>query len=206
MDEQISQTYTPSEEFRIRDGVFKTSIEGILYIERPIHSDERGFFSEVVKIPELEQMIGQVFVVKQVNHARSEQNVVRGIHAEGWNKYVSVITGLAFSAVVDVRPESATFGMKEYFLLGEGDKGLKGCLFLPSGVGNSICVLEGPVDYLYLVDRLYADRDKSGYLAISLFDPDLNIPWPVSKDQMVISDRDKNSITLRERSPEKFTK
>lgn len=201
---QLPPTYQPTDTNKVSEGVYKTSINGVLYIDRPIHTDNRGFFSEVVKMPDLEQIIGKPFVVKQVNHARSEKNVVRGIHAEGWNKYVFVITGLAFSAIVDVRPDSETFGNKEYFLLGNGENSLTGCLFLPVGVGNSICVLEGPVDYLYLVDRLYSERDKAGDVAISAFDPDLNIPWPVAKEDMIISERDTNTITLREKSPEKF--
>lgn len=204
MNKQLPPTYSPSEENTLKEGVYKTSIDGVLYIERPIHRDERGFFSEVVKVPELEEISNMPFQVKQVNHARSEQNVVRGIHAEGWNKLVVVMTGVCFSAIVDVRPNSETFGKKEYFLMGERENGLKGCLFLPSGVGNSLCVLEGPVDYLYLVDRLYAERDKSGDVAISVFDPDLGIPWPIEKESMIISERDTNSITLREKCPEKF--
>ena len=198
------QTFSPSAQNLIKQGVYKTKIKNVFYIERPIYKDSRGFFSEIVKIPELEEVIGTQFVVKQVNHARSEQNVVRGIHAEGWNKFVTVITGVCFAVIVDVRPESETFGIKEYFLMGDGENALDGCLFLPSGVGNSICAVKGPADYLYLVDRLYADRDKSGDMAISIFDPDINIEWPIKKEEMVISERDTNTITLREKYPEKF--
>ncbi len=198
------QTYLPTEENKLNKGVYKTKIKGLLYVERQIYRDNRGFFSEIVKIPELELIIGNEFVVKQVNHARSEQNVVRGIHAEGWNKFICVIAGVCFAVIVDVRPESETFGVKEYFLMGDGENALDGCLFLPSGVGNSICVIKGPVDYLYLVDRLYADRDQSGDMAISVFDPDINIEWPIAKEQMVISERDTKTITLREKYPEKF--
>jgi dTDP-4-dehydrorhamnose 3,5-epimerase len=201
---QLPSTYKPTEENKLSEGVYKTSINGLLYIERTMNLDNRGFFSEVVKIPALEEITGHEFVVKQVNHARSEKNVVRGIHAEGWNKYVFIITGLCFAAIVDVRADSETFGNKEYFLLGSGEGALTGCLFLPSGIGNSVCVLDGPVDYLYLVDRLYADRDTSGDMAISVFDPDLNIPWPIPKEEMIISERDTNTITLREKVPEKF--
>ena len=75
---------------------------------------------------------------------------------------------------------------------------------MPSGVGNSICAVKGPADYLYLVDRLYANRDKSGDMAISIFDPDINIEWPIKKEEMVISERDTNTVTLREKFPEKF--
>jgi dTDP-4-dehydrorhamnose 3,5-epimerase-like enzyme len=55
------------------------------------------------------------------------------------------------------------------------------------------------------VDKLYKDRDPAGDQAISLFDPDLNIAWPTPKEEMVISERDRQAVTLREKFPQKFT-
>lgn len=195
-------TFKPTNE--VAKGIFSTNLNGIFYIAHSTFKDDRGFFSEVVRFPELEAITGQPFVVKQVNHARSDKNVARGIHTEDWNKYVTITQGVCFSAVADVRPESPTFGKVETFVLGHGENALDGSLYLPAKIGNSLCVLEGPVDYLYFVDRLYADRDKAGDLAISLFDQDLNIQWPIPKEQMIISERDMKAVTLRERFREKF--
>ena len=58
--------------------------------------------------------------------------------------------------------------------------------------------------YSYAVDKLYKDRDKSGDVAISLFDPDLGVDWPIDKKNIVVSQRDINTISLREKYPEKF--
>lgn len=197
-------TYTLEEKNKVRQGIYKSSIEGLLYISHATYKDDRGFFSEVARIPEVEEVTGISFSIKQINHARSLQNVVRGIHAEGWNKYITIGSGICFSAICDVRPNSSTFGKKEYFILGNGEGALDGSLFIPSGAGNSMCVLEGPVDYLYFVDRLYKDRDKEGDVAISLFDTDLNVQWPIAREDMILSERDINSILLREKYPEKF--
>ena len=60
------------------------------------------------------------------------------------------------------------------------------------------------MDYIYCVDRLYQDRDKAGDQAISLFDPDLNITWPLNRDKMVLSERDKNAVFLRQKFPHRF--
>lgn len=206
MNNLIAQTYKPTSDSQVAKGIYKTAIDGLLFIDKSVFEDSRGFFTEVVRLPEVEAVIGKPFNVRQVNHARSEQNVVRGIHAEGWNKCTFITRGKAFCALVDVRPESKTFLVKEYFLLGEGEGALAGVLFLPSGIGNSLCVIEGPVDYIYLVDRLYKDRDPSGDAAISLFDPDLAVQWPIPKEQMVISSRDENAVSVREKFPEKFKK
>lgn len=184
--------YIPQTE--IQNGIFKTSIDGLYYIERSKHEDDRGFFSEVARIPELDAITGNQFVVKQINHARSDINVARGIHAEGWNKYIFLTQGSCFVALADLRKDSPTFKLVETFNLGEG--GLPGSIYVPMGVGNSYVVTQGPMDYVYFVDRLYADRDTSGDAAISLFDPTLNIEWPIPQSQMIISERDKNSVTL----------
>lgn len=197
-------TYTPSSEQEVNPGIFKTSIDGLYFIAHKKHRDDRGFFAEILRINEIEDVANVDFRIKQVNHARSEKNVVRGIHAEDWNKLVFVTAGLAFCAICDVRPQSSTFGKKEYFLMGIHEKALDGSLYIPARLGNSVCVLEGPVDYIYCVDRLYKERDPAGDAAISLFDLDLAVEWPISKAEMIISERDKNSISLREKFPEKF--
>lgn len=200
----IPATYQPEKNKQIAEGIFSTEINELFYVQHATFPDERGFFSELAKIPDLEKILGFIFETKQINQSRSEKNVVRGIHAEDWNKLITVTSGYCFSAVVDVRPESSTFGKKELFLLGSGENALDGSLFIPSRCGNSICVLDGPVDYLYVVDQLYTERDTSHDVAISLFDKDLAIPWPIPREEMIISQRDLESVTLHERFPEKF--
>ena len=39
--------YQPTEELKIVDGVYKTSIDGLCYIEYPKFIDNRGLFSEI---------------------------------------------------------------------------------------------------------------------------------------------------------------
>ena len=175
----------------------KTSISGLLVIEKPTYKDERGFFREAVRLNELEEITGSKFEIKQWNHSKSKPKVIRALHAEGWNKLIYPVTGKMFAAIVDIRPDSKTFGKVETFTFGETRPR---ALFIPEGLANSICVVgTEPVHYFYLVDRYY---DGSDTTAIAWDDPDLNIDWPV-KDP-IISERDKNNPTLREAFPEKF--
>ena len=58
--------------------------------------------------------------------------------------------------------------------------------------------------YSYAVDKLYKDRNTDNDIAISLFDPDLGVEWPIDKEQMIISQRDIDTISLREKFPQKF--
>ncbi len=177
--------------------VNKTSIEGLLVLERPTFNDERGFFREVFHLDELEQVLGFEFKSVQMNHSRSLPKVIRALHGENWNKLIYPLSGEMFAAVVDIRPESSTFGKFETFTFSDKDRF---ALFIPKGLANSICVTgQEAVDYIYLVDKYY---DGSDTRAIAWNDPDLNIDWPI-KDP-IISERDRNNPALRDLFPEKF--
>jgi len=166
--------YQASLDLQLSDHFFKTKIEGLFFFQSPKLNDERGFFSQLLIMPELEQIIQKPFNIKQINHARSQANVTRGFHAESWNKLVTVTSGLAFSAVVDLRPDSPAYKQVECFLLGYDHQPEQGTgLYISKGLGNSICVLEGPLSYIYLVDQLYSNRTKGDDQAISLFDEQL---------------------------------
>lgn len=174
-----------------------TSIPGLLTVERPTKEDERGFFREVFHLNELETAIGQPFKPVQWNHSCSLPKVIRGLHAENWNKLIYPVTGTLFAALVDIRPDSPTFGQHQTFTIGPDNRM---ALFIPKGLANSICpVGEEAVNYLYLVDAYYDGTDNR---AIAWDDPDLKIEWP-TKDP-IISDRDRNNPTLKQLFPEKF--
>jgi dTDP-4-dehydrorhamnose 3,5-epimerase len=175
--------------------ISNTTLPGLLKIERPLRYDERGFFHEVVRLDELIQATGKSFQVQQVNHSRSIAGVLRGLHAERWDKTVWIARGRAFSAIVDLRPDSPTFGRYETFELSE-ENGL--ALFIPEGFANSIYAYT-EIDYIYLVSKVYDGSDTS---AVAWDDPDLAIPWPSSDP--IISQRDRNNSRLRELYPDKF--
>lgn len=173
------------------------SISGLYILERPTFEDERGFFKEVFHLDELEDVLGYKFKPVQLNHSMSLPNVIRALHAENWNKLVYPVTGEMFSAVVDIRPDSSTFGKVEAFTFNSSNRS---ALFIPKGLANSICVIGAePVNYIYLVDAYYDGTDTR---AIAWDDPDLNINWPISNP--ILSERDKNNPTLRKLFPEKF--
>lgn len=177
--------------------VKQTSIPGLFILERPTSKDERGFFREVFHLDELEKTLGYEFRPVQMNHSKSLPKVLRGLHAEEWNKLIYPTTGKVFVAIVDIRPDKDTFAKVETFTIDDENRY---ALFVPKGLANSLCVLgEKEVNYIYLVDAYY---DGSDLRAIVWNDPDLNIDWPI-KDP-IISERDKNNPRLRDLFPEKF--
>ena len=184
--------------------IFSSEIEGVYFLRQGIHRDARGWYSELARIKELNTVLKHKFVIQQVNLSCSNTNVIRGIHAENWSKLIAPVAGECLSVLADFRPTSPSFKQTLAFNLGQdSDQKLKGAIFVPPGVGNSFFVTKGPLYYLYCVDQLYKDRDTSNDLAISLFDADLSINWPIDKTQMIMSDRDQNSITLKEKFNDK---
>lgn len=176
----------------------KTTIPGLLILERPIFFDERGFFRELFHQDELEDAADIKFTPIQMNHSHSKSGVIRGIHAENWNKVIYPVNGRIFIAIVDIRPDSATFAKVETFDIGENRRF---GLFIPKGLANSLCVTSSQgVDYIYLVDVYW---DGSDIRAIAWDDPDLKINWPVKNP--IISQRDSNNPRLRDLFPEKLT-
>jgi dTDP-4-dehydrorhamnose 3,5-epimerase len=171
-------------------------IDGLWIFEPPEHADQRGFFREAFRISELDEALGRHVPFVQMNHSRSFHAVLRGLHAENWEKLVYVPYGEVFTAVADIRPESPSFGQVQTFRLG-GDSGLT--LFLPRGLAHGYCVLSRSADYTYQVSAYY---DGSDTRAVAWDDPDLQVPWPIASP--ILSERDQRNPTLRELFPARF--
>ncbi len=172
-----------------------TPIAGLLVVRWESHGDERGFFRQTYRADELAEALGREVVLRQGNHSRSRPGVLRGFHAEPWDKLVYVVRGTAFAAIADLRPESPTFGEVATFWLGD-PPGERIRLFVAEGLGNAFCATgETDVDYLYDVsDYWHPGVDKR---EVAWDDPDLGVDWPVSAP--VVSPADQRASTLRER-------
>lgn len=180
-----------------------TSIEGLLVINREVHPDERGSFQEIWRTDEISDVIGRPVTVVQGNLSMSKAKTLRGLHAEEMDKLVTPLTGLVFCAAVDLREDSPTFGKHETFTIDNRvQPKSRTTIFLPDGVANSFCVVgDEDILYLYAVSATYADRPTRTVL---YSDPDLNIQWPLSEDELIISDDDRANKTMREHFPHKF--
>jgi dTDP-4-dehydrorhamnose 3,5-epimerase len=177
----------------------RTDIDGLLVVRWDTHGDDRGFFRQTYQIRELAEALGREPVLRQGNHSRSQPGVLRGFHAEPWDKLVYCVRGLAFAAIADIRPESPTFGEVRTFTLGDAPEGERIRLFIAEGLANSFCTLgEGPTDYVYDVsDYWRPDIDKP---SVAWDDPDLAVRWPI--DEPILSDADRANPTLRDLHPD----
>src|SRR4030042_2811080 len=186
----ISELNPPAENLYI----FKTIIPNLLIIKRPLLGDERGFFQEFFKIPDIEQAIGRPVVLKQQSITGSKAGVIKGIHAENQDKVVTPYTGRIIQVVVDLNPNSPTFKKWLMFDFDYSKPGVnrKASLFLGDGLGNAYCVVKagsnGLAEYLYSVSKTYDSSTK--VMGVRYDDQEIGIPWPIKNP--IVSERDKN--------------
>ncbi|MCW2547813.1 MAG: dTDP-4-dehydrorhamnose reductase [Mycobacterium sp.] len=174
--------------------VTKTAIEGLLEITIPVHGDERGWFKENWQIEKMRAAgLPELAFVQQNVAFNRAAGVTRGIHAEPWDKYVSVACGRVYAAIVDLR-EGPGFGTVSGHEL-TPDK----ALLIPVGCGNSYQVLEPATAYIYLTTGLWSAGMT--YPAVSPMDAELAIDWPLSGEQAVLSAKDLAAPPLAEFIP-----
>lgn len=179
--------------------VTKTTIPGVLILERPVLGDSRGFFHEVEnRAEDLDAALARHVPHAQWNHARSSRGVLRGIHVAPWSKLIYVVRGNAQAVIVDLRPDSPTFG--KHVSVTVGDR-RRAAVFVPAGCGNSYLVKSALADYLYSVSEPYRPGAEFG---VAWNDPDLNISWDL-RGEPVLSAKDQTNPSVREVFPQMFT-
>ena len=164
-------------------------LEGLKLLSPVIHRDERGFFSETHNQRTLARSgIDAVFV--QDNQAFSAvKGVVRGLHFQvppkAQGKLIRVNRGAILDVVVDIRRSSPTYGKHVSVQL---DAVNWHQLWVPPGFAHGYCTLENDTEVLYKVTDYYAPEHESG---LRWDDPELAIDWPVTADEAILSERDR---------------
>jgi dTDP-4-dehydrorhamnose 3,5-epimerase len=174
--------------------VRETSIPGFYEIDLALHGDNRGWFKENYQREKMEALGLPHFEIVQNNFSfNAEKGVTRGLHAEPWEKFISVSNGRVFGAWVDLR-KGDSFG-KVLTMELTPDK----AVFVPRGVANGYQTLEENMTYAYLVNAHWSPDTK--YTFVNLFDPELGIDWPISQDQAIISEKDEGHPMLKDVAP-----
>ncbi len=162
---------------------YQCPIVGLYKIHLDHRPDTRGWFEEVWQREKwLGSPLANFSPVQQNASYNLQAGSTRGLHAEPWNKLVTIVSGRAFCAWVDLR-EGAHFGKKYCAELSPGE-----AYFVPRGVANGYQAMEDNTVYTYLVDGHWAVDAK--YAAVNVLDSHLAIPWPISNSEMQISDKD----------------
>lgn len=173
----------------------KSSIEGAWLIDPVRHADERGWFQEWFKKSEVEKQIGFTFEPVQLNVSHSQQGIVRGIHysvaAKGQAKYVTAMSGEIDDYIIDIRPESPTFGQWERVRLSSS---VGNSVLLGSNLAHAFQCVSAEATVCYAVSTEFNPEAEE---AINPLCPTLNIKWN-STFPILLSQKDKAAPTLNQ--------
>ena len=175
-------------------GVETTPIPGFLRIDLTVHGDNRGWFKENWQREKMVALGLPDFGPVQNNISfNDEVGVTRGIHAEPWDKFVSVATGRVFGAWVDLR-EGPSFGT---VYTTEIDPSV--AVYVPRGVGNAYQTLEPNTAYTYLVNDHWSPSAR--YTSLNLADETAAVPWPIPLERAILSDKDRAHPRMAQVTP-----
>ncbi|MCI1998799.1 MAG: sugar nucleotide-binding protein [Olsenella sp.] len=184
-------------EFEKELEVHGTTIEGLKVVDLAVHGDSRGWFKENWQRAKMTALGIPDFKVVQNNISfNANKGVTRGIHAEPWDKFISIGAGKIFGAWVDLREGSRTYGKAFTCEMGPDT-----AIYVPRGVGNGFQALEDETVYTYLVDAHWSAELKKTYTFVNLADPALGIEWPIPLGEATLSEADRQHPYLKDVVP-----
>lgn len=172
-------------------------LKGAFKIQPFYATDERGGFIKDYNI-DMFKTNGIEHELKEVFYTISKKGVIRAIHFQlikQQAKLVRCVSGHVYDVIVDLRPDSPTFGQWRGFDL-TGENQIE--LYIPQCFGHGYLVLEDSVVSYKCGEVFYGEGDSG----IMYNDPDINIQWPFEKigriENLIISEKDKNLMSFKE--------
>jgi dTDP-4-dehydrorhamnose 3,5-epimerase len=167
--------------------VIPQRIPDVLLIEPTVFSDDRGYFKESYNLNDFEEFLPEITFV-QDNESKSTRGVLRGLHFQraphAQAKLVRVVHGSIWDVAVDIRPDSPTF---KQWVSAELTAENHSQFFVPRGFAHAFIVTSEQAIVQYKTDNFYKTSADGG---IHPQDPDLNIPWPLPKEEQILSSKD----------------
>lgn len=171
-----------------------TTLAGVFVVEADIHRDQRGSFARAFCSEEFSAASLNTNWPQHNLSQNLKRGVLRGMHYQAAPyeeiKLIRCVAGSVFDVLVDVRPQSPTFGEWQGFEL-SAENGL--ALYVPGGFAHGFQALEDATTLYYLMSEFY---EPSAARGIYYADPALGIVWPVPDP--IMSERDRNNPALRQ--------
>lgn len=169
-----------------KDNPRKTiALEGCRLIKNLDYIDSRGTFKKI--LPADNSLILDEFPVYQVNvSTNTSAGTIRGLHYQISpvleSKIITCINGSVLDVLLDLRPDSKTYGKFAFYKLSPSS----GSLLVPPLVAHGFQTLEDSTTLLYLHSSKYSPNESRG---VNPLDPLLGIEWPLSITSISESDR-----------------
>jgi dTDP-4-dehydrorhamnose 3,5-epimerase len=144
-------------------------IEGVVVKELVTHTDERGYFREIIRVTD--DFFGEGF--GQWSHSLMYENVAKAWHIHKIQiDWWYVAAGTLRVALHDTRPSSPTYRETMELVMGEHQPGK--VLRVPTGVAHGCKVTHGPVHLFYITSKVYNPADEG---RIPFDDPTIGYDW-----------------------------
>lgn len=166
--------------------VHPTPLADAFTIELEKIGDDRGFFGRVFCKNEFSKAgLSSDFV--QVNNSLSaKRGTLRGMHYQlpprAEVKLVRCIRGALWDAILDLRPDSPTFGQSFGAELNADNRIM---MYVPRGFAHAVLTLTEDAEALYLVNEFYAPQQERG---VRWDDPRFKITWPIEPAEISAKD------------------
>lgn len=172
-----------------------TNLDGCFTVDLMVYKDSRGVFCETYQQKKFEKILEREIQFVQDNHSISKRGVLRGLHYQTGDhaqaKLVRVASGSALDVIVDIRPNSPSYGEHFKTILSGANARL---VFIPRGMAHGFLALEEDTVFVYKCDNYYHRESEAG---IVFNDPDLAIDWEFDEDKILLSEKDKKLPKLR---------
>ena len=144
-------------------------IAGVVFKELCTHTDERGFFREIIRVTDA--FFAEGF--GQWSHSVMYQGVTKAWHIhQRQTDWWYVATGVLKVALHDLREDSPTRGETMELLM--GDNLPARVLKVPPGVAHGCKAVGGPVHLFYITSHTYDPSDEG---RIAYDDPAIGYDW-----------------------------
>ena len=176
-------------------------LKGAYLIKPFFATDDRGGLIKDYNVDTF-RTNGIDYDLKEVFYTISKRGVIRATHFQlGMQqpKLVRCISGHVYDVIVDLRPNSPTYGQwRGFHLTGENTNSL----LVPAYFGHGYLVLEDSVVSYKCAEVFYGEGDSG----IMYNDPDIGIEWPFDEiggvDNLIISEKDLHLKSFKEYTEE----
>ena len=172
-------------------------LKGAYLIKPFFASDERGGLVKDYNIDVFKEH-GVDHELKEVFYTLSKRGVIRATHFQlikQQAKLVRCVSGHVYDVIVDLRPDSQTYGQWRGFHL-TGDN--MNSLYVPEYFGHGYLVIDDSIVSYKAGEVFYGEGDSG----IMYNDPDLGIEWPFEmiggKENLIISEKDKKLMSFQD--------
>jgi len=169
----------------------ETKFNGAYIINPFSHADNRGIFIKDYHFDTFSSA-GINHKLKEIFYTSSKKGVIRALHTQVKKpqaKLIRCISGEIFDVIVDLRPNSKTFGHWQSFILSADNQT---SIYIPGDFAHGYLVIsDAIVSY-----KCNENFDASGDTGIIYNDKSLNINWPIDliggENKLILSEKDLN--------------